>query len=70
MHVEAICSKSSLKLLLRVEGRNFGYEVFGVAVRPSAPLRLYGNNEDLHLGVAYVSSLLAHFLASRGGGGQ
>ena len=57
--------------VLRVEGGNSGDEVFGVAVRPSAPLRLYGNNEeDLHLTVAYVSSLLAHFLASRWGGGR
>ena len=64
-HVETICSESFLKVL-RVEGGNSGDEVFGVAVRPSAPLRLYGNNEeDLHLTVAYVSSLLAHFLASR-----
>lgn len=69
-HVETICSESFLKVL-RVEGGNSGDEVFGVAVRPSAPLRLYGNNgEDLHLTVAYVSSLLAHFLASRWGGGR
>ena len=67
MHVETICSKSFMKLLLRVEGGHFGDEAFGVAVRPSAPLRLYGNNEDLHLSVAYVSSLLAHFLAEEGG---